>query len=99
MSDIKTSRVTYTKYGTTITTKFLSATGSRGPRIKASIVGVDYPSRTTGWDYELGVGSHGRAAQALAEAWANGLCKGADLRLIGGIVADGVYAWHVVFEG
>ena len=99
MTETKTSRVTYTQYGTTITTKFLPATGSRGPRIKASIAGVDYPSRTTGWDYELGIGSHGRAAQALAEAWSNGLCKGHDLRLIGGHIGDGLYAWHVVFEG
>ncbi len=98
-TESKAITATSTQHGLTVLTKFLPATGSRGPRVKASLVDVDFPTKTVGWDYELGLDTYAKVARDYAAAWAATVQTKASIRLVGGYVGNGLYAWHVVFEG
>lgn len=58
--------------GNSITTRFLKATATRGPRIKARLLGIDFDTVTIAWQYDLDTaGNHSLAARKLADLWSD----------------------------
>jgi hypothetical protein len=61
---------TSTVLGNTIRTKYLKATATRGPRIKATLVATDFPSVTKSWQYDAdAAGNHAFVARVLADLY------------------------------
>lgn len=63
---------TSTILGNSITTRFLKATATRGPRIKAWLNALDFDAVTIQWQYDLDTaGNHSYAARRLADLWSD----------------------------
>ena len=58
--------------GNSITTRFLKATATRGPRVKATLLNTEFRTVTIQWQYDLdAAGNHSYAARKLADLWSD----------------------------